>query len=106
MTHRKTRISQIAYNPASQCFEAAVTLMDGDQGYTYPVSVPAPLDTAYGDVTKLLLDRARKRHRTAHPGLRSTKPVEDALAMPIVVPPSVREATAELWQRLTSHRAA
>ena len=106
MTHRKNRISQITYNPATQCFEAAVTLMDGEQAFTYPVALPAPLDMAFADLTRALLERARKRHGATHPGLRSEKPTADALSMPIMIPPSVREATVGLWDRLLNHRAA
>lgn len=100
MTRQKHRISQIRYNPATQCFEAAVTLVEGDAAYTYPVSMPAPLDSAYEDVTKAVLARAKRMHETARDRLRSRKPAEDALSMPIVIPPSVREATVGLWDRL------
>lgn len=100
MARQKNRISQITYNPATQCFDAAVTLILGDEAYTYPVSLPAPLDSAYEDVTKAVLARAKRMHESANPGFRSRKPAEDALAMPIIIPPSVREATVGLWDRL------
>ncbi|WP_375687427.1 hypothetical protein [Pseudooceanicola sp. LIPI14-2-Ac024] len=100
MTRQKSRISQITYNPATRCFEAAVTLMEGDEAYTYPVSLPAPLDSAYADVTRAVLAKAQQAHRATRPGIRSLKPTRDALAMPIVIPPSVREATVGLWDRL------
>ncbi len=106
MRQPKTRISQITYNAAEQCFDASVTLVDGDESFTYPVSIPAPLDTGYEDVTRAVLDRARLQHRANAAALRSRKPAEDALAMPIVLPPSVREATVGLWQRLLNDRAA
>ncbi|OWU86219.1 hypothetical protein ATO6_05100 [Oceanicola sp. 22II-s10i] len=106
MTTQKTRISQITYNPARRCFEASVTLFDGEQAYTYPISMPAPLDSAYSDISKAVLERARRKHEKALGPIRSTRLAEDALAMPIVLPPSVREATVGLWDRLLNHRAA
>lgn len=107
MARQKNRISQITYNPATQCFDAAVTLIMEEEAFTYPVSVPAPLDSSYEDVTKAVLARAKRMHKGANPGFRSRKPSEDALAMPIIVPPSVREATVGLWDRLLSgNRAA
>lgn len=106
MTRQKNRISQITYNPATQCFDAAVTLIEGEEAYTYPVSIPAPLDSAYSDITKAVLGRAKKMHDAEHKVLHSRKPSEDALAMPIVIPPSVREATVGLWDRLLNHGKA
>lgn len=100
MTRQKHRISQISYNPAAECFEAAVTLISADEAHTYPVSIPAPLDSDYEDVSKALLGRAKRIHARKNPGIRSSRPVNDALAMPIVVPPSVREATVGLWDRM------
>lgn len=105
MTTQKTRISQIAYNPASRCFEAAVTLFEGDEAFTYPISLPAPLDSGYADVAKSVLELARKRHGADRKGMRSMRPASD-LSMPIIVPPSVREATVGLWDRLLGNRAA
>jgi len=106
MSSNKTRISQIAYNPAKRCFEAAVTLYDGDEAFTYPVSLPAPLDASYADVTRAVLDAAKQRHASDRTGLRSRRPAADDVAMPITVPPSVREATMGLWDRLMGNRAA
>ena len=105
MVTQKTRISQVAYNPAARWFEASVTLFEGDEAFTYPVSLPAPLDLGYADVSKAVLDRAVKRHNADRKGMRSRRPAGD-LSMPIIVPPSVREATVGLWDRLLGNRAA
>ncbi|MGR3323566.1 MAG: hypothetical protein ACU0DK_16730 [Pseudooceanicola sp.] len=106
MTRQKSRISQITYNPATRCFEAAVTLIDADEAHTYPVSLPAPLDSAYADITRAVLAAARRQHAAARKKMRSKRPAQDALAMPVVVPPAVREATVGLWDRLMNDRAA
>ena len=103
----KTRISEIRYNPAERAFEAMVTLFDKGQAFGYPVSLEAPLDAEYEDVSRRLTEMARHRHDRGAEGLYSHRPdTEHGLEHGLdVIPAMVQQATQALWDRIMKRAA-
>lgn len=96
-----TRIASIRYNPASRAFEAAVTLHDGGEVFTYPVALRAPMDADYETVTRALAEMAGRRHARGRPTMRARS--DETLLDH--VPTGVAEATSSLWDRLLRRAA-
>ncbi|MBR9766160.1 MAG: hypothetical protein GYB53_22260 [Rhodobacteraceae bacterium] len=96
-----TRIASIRYNAAERAFEAAVTLYEGREVFTYPVSLRAPMDMGYEEVTRALSELACRRHDRGQPGMRARR--EEALLEHL--PLRVQQATTALWDRILGRAA-
>lgn len=99
--HYLTRIATIRYNAADRAFEAAVSLHDGGEVFTYPVSLRAGLDAEYEDVTRALSELACRRHARGGPPMRARRDE----AMLEHLPLRVQQATSALWDRILSRAA-
>ncbi len=54
----------IHFNPASNTFEALVTLTTSDGSYRYPCAVPGPMSMPVQAAAFKLVQQAKKRHAT------------------------------------------
>ncbi len=65
MQTRPIELTNVIYNPANQCFEALVTVHDGDTTRKYPCAINAPIDMSFEDAAKGLSTQALRRHKGA-----------------------------------------
>lgn len=107
MTTIATQVQNITYNPAQRAFEACVTLRDRGETFAYPCALRAPLDMDYGDVTRRLIELARRRHDRKLTNLRTQlDPKRDRAPLPkTALPVEVDMATTALWQRILNRAA-
>ena len=66
-----TTMSPVRYDPASQCFEALVTLQEGNDQIRIPVSLKLPIDTDLNRVAPALIRQAKEKRRMKRLPLRS-----------------------------------
>jgi hypothetical protein len=62
MQKRPIQMNEVIYNAADQCFEALVTVHDGDQSRRYDCSINAPISTSFADAARGLSKQAERRH--------------------------------------------
>lgn len=62
MYTRQIQMNDVIYNAAEQCFEAVVTVHDGDSLRKYACSINAPMSTSFADAAKGLSTQAERRH--------------------------------------------
>ena len=62
MQARPVQISDVIYNPASSCFEALVTVHDGDTSRRYACAIDAPIQMSFEDAASGLSKQALRRH--------------------------------------------
>ncbi len=70
------RFDQIRYNPATEAYEAHVSVYDNDNAYDYAVSVCAPMTAEYGLIARRLTEAARAAHNRARGAMRLRRAVE------------------------------
>lgn len=58
-------LSNVRYNPEQGAFEAAASIREKGDSYSYPVQVKAPLNADFGFITRRLSETARQMHRHA-----------------------------------------
>ncbi len=97
MTTITPEIRMIGYNPATRAFEARVTILDAGARYTYPCALRAPLNMDTSDVSRRLVEMARRRHARDHRPVHAHRP-ETILSDH--VPDEVTQATSALWQKM------
>jgi hypothetical protein len=62
MQTRPIQLTDVIYNAATQCFEALVTVHDGDRSCKYPCAINAPINMTFEDAAKGLETQAVRRH--------------------------------------------
>ncbi len=62
MHTRPIQMNDVIYNAAEQCFEALVTVHDGETARKYACSIPAPISTPFRDAAAGLRKQAERRH--------------------------------------------
>lgn len=77
MNMRPIQMTDVIYNAAEQCFEAIVTIHDGDCARNYACSINAPISTSFADAASGLRTQAERRH-AGHGGLYSQTQLEAA----------------------------
>ena len=70
METRKLTLDEIRYNPERGAFEAQVRIRQGDDWFSYPAQVCAPLHADYALVMRGLVADAEAAHRGKRAGLR------------------------------------
>lgn len=70
MQTRPVQLTNVIYNAASQCFEALVTVHDGDKSKKYACAINAPIEMTFEDAATGLKTQALRRH-AGMPGLAS-----------------------------------
>lgn len=70
METRKLTLDEIRYNPERGAFEAQVRIRQGDDWFSYPAQVCAPLHADYALVMRGLVADAESAHRRKRAGLR------------------------------------
>jgi hypothetical protein len=70
MQTRPIQMNDVIYNAAEQCFEALVTVHDGDCSRKYACSINAPISTSFADAAAGLRKQAERRH-TSRGGIYS-----------------------------------
>ena len=70
METRKLTLDEIRYNPERGAFEAQVRIRQGDDWFSYPAQVSAPLHADYAHVMRGLVEDAEAAHRGKGAGLR------------------------------------
>ncbi len=56
------QLNDVMYNPATQSFEALVTVHDGDVARKYACAINAPISTSFEDAVTGLKRQAERRH--------------------------------------------
>ena len=84
----QTEMTDVIYNPATQAFEARVTVREGNVASSYACSLSAPIALPFEKAAAGLARQALRRH-AAPDGLRSW--IESAAAQPIRMGPRKRE---------------
>lgn len=84
------QMNDVIYNAATQCFEALVTVHDGDRSRKYACEINAPLSMSFKDAAAGLKRQAERRHlhrggmfselKRATPSQRSGRPRFDPRA--------------------------
>ena len=77
----KLQVSDVRYNPERSAFEAIVRLHDNGETYEYPSHVVAPLQAEFPLISRGLVAKAHRAHRSSRPALRmrrATAPVQTA----------------------------
>lgn len=77
MQIEQIEIDTVRYNPEREAFETLVRIHDGDQSFSYPAHVYAPLNAEFSFVTRALTQFARSAHKRAKPVLRMQHGVSD-----------------------------
>jgi hypothetical protein len=62
MQTRPIQLTDVIYNAATQCFEALVTVQDGEQLRRYACAIDAPITMSYRDAADGLSRQALRRH--------------------------------------------
>ena len=62
MQTRPIQMNDVIYNAAEQCFEALVTVHDGECSRKYACSITAPISTSFEDAAAGLRRQAERRH--------------------------------------------
>ena len=62
MHTRPIQMNDVIYNAAEQCFEALVTVHDGDSARKYACSIHAPMSTRFEEAAAGLRKQAERRH--------------------------------------------
>ena len=62
MQTRPIQLTDVTYNAATQCFEALVTVQDGEQLRRYACAIDAPITMSYRDAADGLSRQALRRH--------------------------------------------
>lgn len=62
MQTRPVQLTNVIYNAASQCFEALVTVHDGDKSKKYACAIDAPIEMTFEDAATGLKTQALRRH--------------------------------------------
>lgn len=70
MHTRPIQMNDVIYNAAEQCFEALVTVHDGECTRKYACSINAPMSISFADAAAGLRKQAERRH-TGHGGIYS-----------------------------------
>jgi len=70
MEIRKLTMDEIRYNPERGAFEAQVRIRQGDDWFSYPAHVCAPLHAEYTHVMRGLVADAEAAHSGKRAGLR------------------------------------
>ena len=70
MQNRPIQLSNVIFNPATQCFEAVAHVHDGHRSRSYACAIAAPITLSFEDAARGLADQALQRHATT-PGLSS-----------------------------------
>lgn len=70
MQKRPVQLTDVIYNAADQCFEALVTVHDGDNSKKYACAINAPIEMTFADAAEGLKVQALRRH-TGNAGLAS-----------------------------------
>ncbi|HDZ81521.1 MAG TPA: orotidine 5-phosphate decarboxylase [Roseobacter sp.] len=90
MQTRQIQMNDVMYNAAEQCFEALVTIHDGDCSRKYACSINAPMTMPFAEAALGLSKQAERRHlgrggmyselRVQHPAPRNGRPRFDPKA--------------------------
>ena len=86
MQTQQTELSEVIYNAASQCFEATVTVHDGDNSRSYACEIDAPITMSFARAAEGLATQALRKHggprglrafftRAATRTMRTTRPM-------------------------------
>ena len=62
MQTRQIQMNDVIYNAAEQCFEALVTVHDGDRSRKYACAINAPMTMSFDQAAKGLTKQAERRH--------------------------------------------
>jgi hypothetical protein len=101
METRKLTLDEIRYNPERGAFEAQVRIRQGDDWFSYPAQVCAPLHADYAHVMRGLVADAETAHRGKRAGLRLRLAPAPALDAPMA-----RASTMAQLQRKLGGMAA
>ena len=71
MTQFGTTMSPVRYDPVTQCFEALVTLHEGNDQVRIPVSLKLPIYTDANTVAPALIRQAKEKRQMRRLPLRS-----------------------------------
>ncbi len=63
MTLTSVQINDVAYNAATQCFEALVTVRKQDRIYKYPCAIEAPISMSFEQAAEGLQKQALRSHK-------------------------------------------
>ena len=63
MQMRPIQLTEVIYNAANQCFEALVTVHDGELSRKYACAIDAPISMTFEDAAKGLTTQAMRRHQ-------------------------------------------
>ena len=77
----KLQVSDVRYNPERSAFEAIVRVHDSGETYEYPTHVVAPLQAEFPLISRGLVAKAHRNHRSQSPQLRmrtAARPVQTA----------------------------
>lgn len=85
MFQARHQVSDVVYNPAEQAFEARVTFHMSDGRAVYGARFQAGLDTDFAEVTRGILEDARKQARNKSALRAYFKPLVHARPTPRVV---------------------
>lgn len=76
MSNYKTEVQNIAYNAATQSFEAIVVFHEEGDVIKYPCSLAFPVDAEFEDVTKGLVSVAKSQRASGRRNLISRAPMQ------------------------------
>lgn len=71
MAHFGATLGQVRYDPATQAFEALVTLHEGSDKIRIPASLKLPIDTEIARVAPALIRQAKEKRQMRRLPLRS-----------------------------------
>ena len=80
MQIEQIEFDNVRYNPERGAFETLVKLHDGEQHFSYPAHVYAPLNAEFAFVVRGLEQAARKAHKRTNPELRMQHAVATGIA--------------------------
>ena len=79
MQTRQIQMNDVIYNAAEQCFEALVTVHDGDRSRKYACAINAPMTMSFDQAAKGLTKQAERRHLSRggmYSEIRAQKPAQ------------------------------
>jgi hypothetical protein len=77
MQTRQIQMNDVIYNATEQCFEALVTVHDGDRSRRYACAINAPMTMSFDQAAEGLTRQAERRHMGRggmHSEIRNIKP--------------------------------
>lgn len=63
MQSQSIQLSDVIYNAASQCFEALVTIRNGELTRRYPCATAGPITMSFSDAAAALKEEALRQHK-------------------------------------------